>query len=152
MQGYFRSQEGQVPPLAPLWLRPCPDLLESTPLVVWGQKMLSSYTVCKSGSDLMSLASSAVKILSIKPWFHFLYDSSIRISTLASDKDSSGGDRTWGLLCLGSQKSCHIPTDLPSPIHYLHPLFSTSLLCKILVQTCDLNLECFASIRAFAAV
>ena len=56
--------------------------------------MLSSYTVCESGSDLMSLASSAVKIPSIKPWFHFLYDSSIRISTLASDKDSSGGDRT----------------------------------------------------------
>ena len=56
--------------------------------------MLSSCAVCESGSDLMSLASSIVKISSIKPWFHFLSDSSIRISTLALNKDSSGGDRT----------------------------------------------------------
>ena len=56
--------------------------------------MLSSCAKCESGSDLMSLASSTVKIPSIRPWFHFLSASSIRISTLASDKDSIGGDRT----------------------------------------------------------
>lgn len=70
----------------------------------------------------------------------------MRISILASAKDSIIGDRGYGFSYLGSQNCYHMPTVFPFPILHLHPLTSISLPCKMLVQAYKPPLEFSTSI------